>query len=291
MALCKICKNFSSENGFSWLEIIITIAILGIILVLLLPSFNLFKKQNSLDIASSEILETLSLAQSKTLASEEASVWGINFSSNQFTLFKGESFIPDNPNNEIHLLPANVIFSEISLNGGDSIIFNRLTGATNSYGIVKISLENDSSQFREIFIDEAGIFGLKNVSPSDQERIKDSRHVHLNYEQNTKNATTLSLSFPLDGVTKNINYQDYLNSSKTEFLWEGDVLVAGSNQHLKIHSHGLSQNATLFCIHRERDLNSRALTINLDGQNLINYAADGTTTPGTSLWASQPEWQ
>jgi len=287
MVLCKTCKT----SGFTLPELIIVLAILAIVAALLLPNLNIFQRQSALDAAANEILATLRLAQNKTLASEGASSWGVNFTDNQFIFFKGASFVPGSSDNEIHSLPSNVVLSEVNLGGLSAVVFSRLTGAANISGSIKISLDGDASQSREIFIDESGTLGLGDISGSDQERLQDSRHIHINYAQNTKNAATLSLVFPLDGVTQNISYQGYLDGAKTEFSWEGEISVAGSPQQLKIHSHALTDSETLFCVHRDRRYNDRALNINLDGQNLINYAADGTTTPGTSLWADPPQEQ
>ena len=55
--------------------------------------------------------------------------------------------------------------------------------------------------------------------------------------------------------------------------------------------HELSDIETIFCIHRDRRYNSKALDISLDGQNLINYTAAGVTSQGTSFWAGAPDLQ
>ena len=75
------------------------------------------------------------------------------------------------------------------------------------------------------------------------------------------------------------------------FDWSGSILVNGSNQVLRVHTHSLTSTSTAFSVTRDRRYNNAALNISLDGQNLINYAADGTTTQGTSLWVSAPVWQ
>ena len=101
----------------------------------------------------------------------------------------------------------------------------------------------------------------------------------------------MTLFFPDDSHTETIDYQSYLNADKTEFNWEEILIVGGINQKLKIHSHELSDTQTLFCIHRDRRYNTKALNISLDGQNLINYNVDGGVSQGSSFWVDSPSLQ
>jgi len=256
------------------------------------PAFNFFQRQNTLEAVAQEIISALQMAQNKTLASEGASNFGVHFETNKFVLFKGASYNPASTDNENHNLPNILQISQINLNGGSTnIIFERLTGTTQSFGSIKIEFIDDSSKNVTIFISASGVVGLNASNPSDATRIYDSRHTHFVFSQNTKNASILTLYFPADNFTQEINYQTYLNPAKDEFSWEGIVNVNGANQTLKIHSHGLTDSATAFCLHRDRRQNSKALNIFLDGQNLINYSATGTTTPGTSPWVGIPQLQ
>ena len=272
------------------MEVLVVSGILVLILSLVAGTFNIFGQKTEIGEVAKEILQTLRLAQSKTLASEGQSSFGVNFSAAQFTLFKGSSFNPDDPQNEIHNLSSKILISEINLNGQSFVVFERLSGATQNQGYLKLQTKNNE-QSLNIFIDASGTASLSSAQASDEERIKDSRHLHVLFSQNTKGSSSLTLYFPADGYTKAINYQDYLNAGKTEFFWEGEITVGGQIQKLKIHSHNLSDSAALFCFHRDRRQNSKALNISLDGQNLINYAATGEVSAGFSPWAGEPQIQ
>lgn len=275
-------------NGFTLIELLLVISVLALAVSLVLPNFNFFQRQSSLDMATQEVVSALRLAQNKALASEDASPFGLYFENNRYTLFKGTTFYPTSPDNSVQQLNSALSLSEINLGGSNIIIFDQLTGATANPGSLKISLVSDSTKNKTIFIDSSGIITLSSSLPTDEARKKDSRHTEFTYSQNTQNANTLSLYFPAAGQTEDINYQTYLNSDKSAFSWEETVTVQGQEQRLKIHTHTLTPTNTLFCVHRDRRYNSQALNISLDSQNLINYSATGTSTRGTSPWVSEP---
>lgn len=279
------------QRGFSLIEILIVIAIIAVIATIAVVSLKSFQKSRNLDLAGEEIINTLRLAQSKTLASEGAQSFGVYFSNPQFILYEaGTGQIP--PSGETHSLSLGIIISQVNLSGGNQAVeFERLTGLASSTGSIKIELSDDSSKNKFIYIDSSGTISLSSTNPSDTDRLKDSRHVHVLFSQNTKNAASLVLNFPDDSYNETIDFQDYLNADKTSFDWEGVVSVNSVNQRIKIHSHELNDSATMFSINRDRRFNSKALNIFLDGENLINYTASGTTTPGSSVWAGAPEWQ
>lgn len=283
-------KKKFKKTGFTLIEMLIVIGIMGFLAVALFVTFNFFQGAKTVDAAADEIMQTLRLAQSKTLSSEGDSSFGVYFESDKFTLFRGIVFDPSAPDNETHVLNKVLIISAINL-GASSIVFDRLTGTVPVSGSLTVELVADAGVNKTIFIDTSGTISSSSDVPSDIARIKDSRHVHVLYSENTKNVAKLVLFFPSDGVTQNIDYQAGLNSDKSQFFWQGTITVGGLPQVLEIHTHELNDAATLFCIHRDRRFNSKALNISLDGQNLINYTDDGITTQDFSFWVGPPQLQ
>lgn len=281
----------SKTSGFTLIELLVAVTILVLATSLVLPNFNFWQRQSALDATTQEIISALRLAQNQTTASEGASPFGIYFEMDKFTVFKGATFYPTSPDNNEHRLNPTLKISEINLGGGNAVLFERLTGNAANYGSVKIEQTSDSAKNKTVFIDYSGLISSVSSLPLDTDRKKDSRHVEVVYSQNAQDATTLSLYFPEAGLTQNINWQTYLNADKTQFDWTGTVAVSGSDQKIRIHTHRLTPADALFCIDRDRRYNTRSLSINLDGQNLINYSATGTTTKGTSLWAGEPQSQ
>ncbi len=279
-----------SLTGFTLVEILVVVGIIGVLAASVLAGLNYFSRQEELDTTAQEVLTALRLAQNRTLASEGSSNYGVYFEAGQFTLFKGGAYIPGAVDNQVHVLPSRLTFSSINILGSTAL-FERLTGASVNAGSVRLESVGDSSKFRVIYIDSSGSVGLAASAPTDADRETDSRHVHVAYGQNVKRSDTLRVSFSGGSVIQDIDFQTYLNSGQTEFNWEGTISVGGADQVLHIHSHGLTDSSVVFCFHRDRRLNSASLDVSLDGQNLINYSAAGALTQGTSIWAGAPEMQ
>jgi len=283
-------KNKAKTNqGFSVIEILVVLAVLMIVSGLVVPGFNFFRRQNSLNATAQEIINTLRLTQNKTLASEGNSSFGIYFESDKYTIFKGAAFVESSLNNEVHAIDTSLRISAIDLNIPPAVVFERLTGNTTNYGTITLERIDDVSQNKIIFVDPSGSVSLTDNAADDINRQKDTRHIEFLYNQNTKTANTLSLVFPESGTTNSIAFGDYLNSGATQFSWEGTVVVAGESQELKIHTHSLTDTSTLFCVHRDQSKNTAALSLYLDGQNLLNFAASGDVTQGLSAWVAETQ--
>ena len=281
-------KNGKALTGFTIIELLVAVTVLVLATSLILPGFNFFQRQSALDAAGQEIVSALRLAQNQTLASEGASSFGVYFDNDKFTVFKGTSFYPSSPDNNIHPLNPSLTISAANLNGNNFIVFDRLTGNAPNYGYIKIEQVSDSTKNKTIFVYSDGVVSSSSYTPSDSPRQKDSRRVEFTYNQNTQNASTLRLYFPSANVTEDINFQNYLNAGKTEFDWSGAVSVSGSDQKIKIHTLSLTLTNAVFCVHRDRRYNSQDLNIFLDDQNLLNYSPTGTTTKGTSILVDEP---
>ena len=145
-------------KGFSLLEIIIALAILGVIATLVINPFTSFRDHQVLNGAVEEILASLQQARVKTLSSEGGNQYGIHFASNQVVLFAGTTYDPVNPSNQDIGLSSSVTISGISLAGGSSdIVFQKLTGVTNQSGTVTIELNSDPTLVKTVTINSNGI--------------------------------------------------------------------------------------------------------------------------------------
>ena len=290
-------------RGFTLIEILVVIAITVILITLAVPTYRFFQKESDLMNNTEKIINTLRLSQNKTLSSEGASQYGVHLDQTTYTLFKGNNYIlRDDSFDEIHEFPESVEISEVILDGGGSeVIFDRISGTTSQFGSLTIRLKDDITKEKTIYIENSGRIGLTNPSvPSDAERIKDSRHVHLTYNQDATTALALHLIFPdYPADNYDISFQDYLNPAITEFYWDGNILVGPdgnkTEQKLKIHTHSLDMISSLFCVHRDQRHNDKALEITLDDQNLVKYKADGEPPPeaekGDSIFVTGFQWQ
>lgn len=161
-------RNQKKEKSFSLIELIIVIAIIFILGLISLFNFRFLRNQNILDEASEQLLNILRIAQSKTLACEGDSQWGVFFNTStqphQYILFKGPDYSSRNASfDEIYELPKIVEFSEIDLWAGKEITFKKITGfvsTTDDFDKISLRLKNDISKERIIFINRSGQINL-----------------------------------------------------------------------------------------------------------------------------------
>lgn len=79
-------------KGFSLLEIMLTTALIGLILVTSIPAYRQLQLSNDLSIAVSTLSQTLRLVQLKSQAIEQGNGWGIHIATSTIMIFKGSSF-------------------------------------------------------------------------------------------------------------------------------------------------------------------------------------------------------
>ena len=156
-------------------------------------------------------------------------------------------------------------------------------------------LKADQTQTKTIYIETSGLSGTSSpLSPSDENRIRDSRHVNFNYSRLIDTASEKIILTFEGGIVSEIVISQNLVGGQLD--WEGEVEVAGSTEKLKIHTLLLNDpfNFTQFSIHRDRRYNIKALTITIDGDStgyLVNYSADGSAADSTSSFVSNLQWQ
>lgn len=165
----KKSLNIKTNSGFTLPELLVIVAILVILTGLAIPTFLHFREESDLNDSAEEIINTLRVAQNKTLASEGASQWGVYFntstSPHQYTLFQGSSYgSRTTSSDEIHKLPQTVEIYEISLWGGNTALFQRITGfasSTDQIGRVSLRLRTNLTKTRTIEIETSGRVGLE----------------------------------------------------------------------------------------------------------------------------------
>jgi len=290
--------------AFTLVETLVVISISILLAAMTVPAWRYFQKKSSLKNSVEEIISAVRLTQNKTLASEQSSKWGIWFSSstnpNQYVIFKGENYASREPGEDIITdLNDLVEIYDLSLaEGGSEIVFERVTGDTKDYGTVSLRLKSDPSENRQIIIESSGRTSSQTgSSPNDLSRIKDSRHVHFDYDRQIDTGSeiiTLTFFYNASSVERDIIIADNLRGGQID--WEGETNVNGDMQKIKIHTHLLNDVSfgTQFCIHRDRRYNDKALTIEISGDSsvdLLQYDADGNITQGTSIYVSEPDPQ
>jgi len=148
--------HYGIKKAFTLIELMIVFAITGLIIGLITYSFNNMNKVQSLDKGTLNVLSLLDEARYSAISSKEFIDYGVHFDTNSATFFK-ESYVENNVNNKKYVLNSNLIISDISISGGSDIFFKKITGKTDNYGSVKVSILNDQDDYFIINVYSTGL--------------------------------------------------------------------------------------------------------------------------------------
>ncbi|HZX50105.1 MAG TPA: prepilin-type N-terminal cleavage/methylation domain-containing protein [Candidatus Paceibacterota bacterium] len=289
-------------RGFTLAEILVVVAILGLLVAMSLPVFSIFREESRVTTTAEEVASILRLAQNRTLASQGDTKHGVYFdniaSPHQYVLFQTNTDYASRnaPEDEVYEISDKLEFSVIDFAGGQEVVFERLTGATNQAGSVTVRVASDPAKVRTVFVESSGNVEIgSSISPGDDGnctsdtppggRVCDTRHVHIEYGPRVidtlTETITLRFSSPPDpDITHDIVIASSLSGG--QIVWEDDIDVYLEKQHVKIHTHKLNDfGVTEFSIHRASDpIHTKPLLITISGDlpapnKLIEYDAAG----------------
>ena len=146
------------KKGFTLLEILISITVLIILATIIFSVFLNLRNIQTLKSAGEQVMALIDEARFKTLSSRKDTQYGVHFETGKVILFEGAVFSELDSNNKDLVISSLVEFSQISLNGGVSdLVFKRLTGGTDQYGIITLRLKGDVAKTKNITIESTAI--------------------------------------------------------------------------------------------------------------------------------------
>lgn len=149
------------RQGITLLEILIAFAVMLFLAAIVIGSFAQFRNSKVLDTATEEIVSVLAKARGKTLASVNATTYGVHFETAQVVLFSGAAYNASALDNEVYVLDPALEISSIALSGGGAdVIFARLTGKADRNGTITVRVKSDISKSRTITLHGTGIAGV-----------------------------------------------------------------------------------------------------------------------------------
>jgi len=80
--------EFQNKKGFSFVELLLVIAIISIIAVSSAPFMSRFLTQNQLEVSTDKVVSTIRKTQSYAMANKENAVWGFCMSGSSIRLYK-----------------------------------------------------------------------------------------------------------------------------------------------------------------------------------------------------------
>jgi prepilin-type N-terminal cleavage/methylation domain-containing protein len=127
-------------KGFTLLELLIVIAAGLLVAGLTVPVGIRFFQTQTLDEATSGILETLRRAESQAVFQKNDSSFGVKFLAGSYILFQGNSYTGRTQSEDETFSVSTVI----TISGVDEVVFAKLTGLPSTTGTLTITLGSDS---------------------------------------------------------------------------------------------------------------------------------------------------
>ena len=146
------------QKGFTLIETLLVIALISIITAFSFFAFFNIDEEEALQTSETHVKSIISEARSLTLASKNRMQYGVHFTDDAVIRFEGGTYSSSDGNNVVYPLHKKAQIQSVSLSGGgDSIVFNRLTGSTDQSGTITLSTRSDETNTRVITISETGI--------------------------------------------------------------------------------------------------------------------------------------
>ncbi len=153
-------SNVKCRKGFTLIELVITIGIIGVLATVSFISIFNYKQRQDLSSASQEIVAVIRNAQDRSLGQESGSRWGVYFENPSsgtdfYELFQGSTYATGTIVSK-SVLPSNVQFDSPVSGSTSTIIFSPVTGLPDSSATIKISLISSPTSSSTITINING---------------------------------------------------------------------------------------------------------------------------------------
>lgn len=140
----------SNRWGFTLIEVLLVIGVLGLIVALATPFYQSFQISSELDNTTHELISALRQTQAKAMASEGFRSWGVHLEKKAYIIFSGDKFNPDDKLNQ-----RNDLAGPLSIEAENTdIVFSSVEGQTSNTG--KITLISVNKEARTLTINSLG---------------------------------------------------------------------------------------------------------------------------------------
>ena len=143
--MTKACRRVLSLDGFTLPEVLISLAVLGIIGAIGITAFYNARDSKNLDVITDGVDSVLEQAKSDAIAGKNASNFGVYFDTASYTYFAGSSYTAGASTNKIANLPGGWKLATSSALTSSAIVFNHLTGTAVATGTITISKTSNNS--------------------------------------------------------------------------------------------------------------------------------------------------
>lgn len=135
------------KKGFSLIELVIVIGLIGLVSAVIALSFSNFRRNQALQYSTDGVVVFLNEARSRTLSASGGNRYSIRFESDRAVLFSGTTYTTNASTNEYFYYTSPVTLETLTLQGGGSdISFNKLNGGTDHYGTIQLGITGNGSR-------------------------------------------------------------------------------------------------------------------------------------------------
>ena len=139
--------------GFTAFELLLVIALFGVIFGTVSISLSTLQNRNALQDAAAGVVDALRRAETQALSGYDGDRWGVHFSdgdgcvlpASKYYIYRGATFTTATDTVDVFTLPGKVTVSGIAVGGGCDISFSRFHGITSSPGTVTLTNQNGAT--------------------------------------------------------------------------------------------------------------------------------------------------
>lgn len=124
--------------GFTLIELLLTVTIITALGIGASTYYSRFLLANSIEVTKNNYIMNLRKAQTYAALGKNDSNWGVRYSSNEITLFKGASYA----SRDAAFDQTMSVNTNITISGLTEIVFTKLTGIPTTTGTITLSAIN-----------------------------------------------------------------------------------------------------------------------------------------------------
>ena len=129
-------------KGFTLIEMMLSVALLGILGGVSVPLYQSFQNQNQLSIATNTTAQTIRRAQILSRANDGDAQWGVYIQMGSVTLFQGDDFDDRDPAFD----ERTDIATTLSISGQQEYVFEKVSGVLMNAGSTNFSGPDGNEQ-------------------------------------------------------------------------------------------------------------------------------------------------
>ncbi|MBI2075413.1 MAG: type II secretion system protein [Candidatus Harrisonbacteria bacterium] len=148
---CQLSNVNCATQGFTLIEIVLVVAIFGVLIASATTAITQFQARSDLDLAVTSGVGILRLAEERARGVDGDAVWGVKFATGTFTLFLGASYAARN----IAFDEDTAVGDAIAASGTTEFVFTRLLATTTTAGTTTL-MSSISGESRDIGVNAKG---------------------------------------------------------------------------------------------------------------------------------------